>query len=90
MIGQCTAAHQCRGRETHAAQNGPHCLGRALGKDGEPAAAAGKQLQHIPHDLGQVAIRAKQEVVQITEDQLVGKGFVHGFFLLSVARKWVK
>ena len=51
---------------------------------------AGKQLQHIPHDLGQVAIRAKQEVVQITEDQLVGKGLVHGFFLLSVARKWVK
>ena len=32
----------------------------------------------------------KQEVVQITEDQLVGKGLVHGFFLLSVARKWVK
>ena len=84
------AAHQRRSAEPHTAQNGPHCPRRALGKHRKTSAAADEQLQHIPHDLGQVAIRAKQEVVQITEDQLVGKGLVHGFFLLSVARKRVK
>ena len=40
--------------------------------------------------LGQIAILAQQQVIQITEHQSGCQRIVHVFFLLSVARKWVK
>ena len=64
--------------------------GERCEKNSQSAAAATEQLQNIPHHLGQIAILAQQQVIQITEHQSGCQRIVHVFFLLSVARKWVK
>ena len=90
LIRHGAAADQRRRVQPHAAQNGAHCPGRALGKDRETPAAAGKQLQHIPHHLGQVAVCAQQKTVKVAEHQCGFQRSIHTVSLLSVARKWVK
>ena len=90
VVGHGAAAHQRRRCQTHAAQNGAHGARRALRKNSQSAAAAAEQLQNIPHHLGQIAILAQQQVIQITKHQSGCQRIVHVFFLLSVARKWVK
>ena len=90
VVSHSAAAHQRRRCQTHAAQNRAYRARRALGKNGQSAAAAAEQLQNVPHHLGQIAILAQQQVIQITEHQSGCQRIVHVFFLLSVARKWVK
>ena len=90
VVSHGAAAHQRRRCQTHAAQNGAHGTRRALRKNGQSTAAVAEQLQNVPHHLGQVSILAQQQVIQITEHQSGCQRIVHVFFLLRVARKWVK
>ena len=90
VVGHGAAAHQRRRCQTHAAQNGAHRARRALRKNGKSAATAAEQLQNIPYHMGQISILAQQQVIQITEHQSGCQRIVHVFFLLRVARKWVK
>ena len=68
VVGQCAAADQCGCTEPHPAQQRADRPGRALRENGQPAAPAGKKLQHVPLELGQIACGIQQQAVQITED----------------------
>ena len=79
LIGQRAAADKGRRSQPHAAKQGTHRPGRALGKDGEPPAPAGKQLHYIPQHLGQTAIGIQQQVVQIAEHEGILEVVIHAF-----------
>ena len=68
-------------------EDGP---GRTLAEDRQPAAPAGKQLEHIPHDLRHIAVTGQKEMVQIAEYERRIEKFRHTVPLLSDAIKWVK
>ena len=70
VVGQCAAADQCGCTEPHPAQQRADRPGRALRENGQPAAPAGKKLQHVPLELGQIACGIQQQAVQITETKV--------------------
>ena len=89
-VGQRTAAGE-RGRsKAQLTQHGADGPGRTLAEDRQPAAPAGKQLEHIPHDLRHVAVTGQKEMVQIAEYERRIEKFRHTVPLLSDAIKWVK